>query len=228
MAHVPRFGNWDADNVPYSAYFDNARRQTSITRSKDSEVFSSKNNDDVDASRASSRSRSRSHRRHREGRSNGRRHQLHHLKSMTTQEDSEIRKFDDSVMDKLNLGKYQGGNDNNYNNNMAATFSPPSRQIKLRDSAISHSSQQVNKEGTLVPEFGGWDVTDAKSAQGYTAIFRKIRQEKISAKRRPHYLPNNNTQPLNNNIQNQCNTSSSKFSKVMTQCCCCLFPHATK
>ncbi|MED6162287.1 hypothetical protein PIB30_068996, partial [Stylosanthes scabra] len=220
-------------NVPYSAYFDNARKQSSITRSKDSEVFSNKINDDVDESRASSRSRSRSHRRHREGRSNARRHQLHHLKSMKTQEDREISKFDDSVMDKdkLKLGKYQRGNDdnnNNYNNNMAATFSPPSRQIKLRDSTISHSSQHANKEGTLVPEFGGWDVTDAKSTQGYTAIFRKIRQEKQSVKRRPQYLPNNNTQPLNNNIQNQCSTSSSKFSKVMTQCCCCLFPHATK
>ncbi|XP_057763535.1 RPM1-interacting protein 4-like [Arachis stenosperma] len=224
-AHVPRFGNWDADNVPYSAYFDNARRQNSITKAKDSEVVFNKNNDDVDASRASSRNRSRSNRRrHREGRSNSSRRQLHHRTRMTTQEASEINNFDHSVMTKLNLGTHHGGNDNN-----SAPFSPPRRQIKRRDSTtIGHPFQHANKEGTLVPEFGAWDATDAKSAQGYTAIFWKIRQEKLTAKRRKHF-PNNNAQSMNNNIQNQCSSSSSsRFSKIMKQCCCCLISHETK
>ncbi|KAJ4830653.1 hypothetical protein Tsubulata_033949, partial [Turnera subulata] len=26
-SHVPRFGSWDKDNVPYTEYFDNARRE---------------------------------------------------------------------------------------------------------------------------------------------------------------------------------------------------------
>ncbi|XP_019259819.1 PREDICTED: RPM1-interacting protein 4-like [Nicotiana attenuata] len=25
-SHVPKFGNWDGDNVPYTAYFENARK----------------------------------------------------------------------------------------------------------------------------------------------------------------------------------------------------------
>ena len=34
-SHVPKFGNWDNDNVPYTAYFDNARKEkTSPTRSR--------------------------------------------------------------------------------------------------------------------------------------------------------------------------------------------------
>ncbi|WVY93220.1 hypothetical protein V8G54_032308 [Vigna mungo] len=27
--HVPKFGNWDSDNVPYTAYFEHARREKS-------------------------------------------------------------------------------------------------------------------------------------------------------------------------------------------------------
>lgn len=26
-SHVPKFGNWDGDNVPYTAYFENARKE---------------------------------------------------------------------------------------------------------------------------------------------------------------------------------------------------------
>lgn len=26
-SHVPKFGNWEADNIPYSAYFESARRE---------------------------------------------------------------------------------------------------------------------------------------------------------------------------------------------------------
>ena len=67
-----------------------------------------------------------------------------------------------------------------------------------------------NKEGTLVPEFGAWDVTDPKSGEGYTDIFRKIREEKQSTYR---HFPNKTPSP--NNIQNQCGRPSSIFSKVM-------------
>ncbi|KAL3596084.1 hypothetical protein D5086_007721 [Populus alba] len=31
-SHVPKFGGWDKDNVPYTAYFDNARRGKSGVR----------------------------------------------------------------------------------------------------------------------------------------------------------------------------------------------------
>lgn len=26
-SHIPKFGNWDSDNVPYTAYFENARKE---------------------------------------------------------------------------------------------------------------------------------------------------------------------------------------------------------
>lgn len=29
-SHVPKFGNWDGDNVPYTAYFENARKEKTV------------------------------------------------------------------------------------------------------------------------------------------------------------------------------------------------------
>ncbi|XLS54092.1 hypothetical protein HN51_003847 [Arachis hypogaea] len=30
LSHVPKIGNWESDNVPYTAHFENARRERGV------------------------------------------------------------------------------------------------------------------------------------------------------------------------------------------------------
>ena len=70
-----------------------------------------------------------------------------------------------------------------------------------------------NHQGTAIPKFGTWDVTDPKSGDGYSAIFSKVKEEKHNAS---SHSPSTSTPPLDNcsNIKNQYGHSSS-LSKVM-------------
>lgn len=76
-----------------------------------------------------------------------------------------------------------------------------------------------NHRATAIPKFGTWDVTNPKSAEGYTAIFSKIKEERQI--KSSHVSSIHSTPPLNNsNIKNQYGESSSWLSKVMR---CCVF-----
>ncbi|KAK6124497.1 hypothetical protein DH2020_041750 [Rehmannia glutinosa] len=101
-SHVPKFGNWDGDNVPYTAYFENARKEKT------------------------------------------------------------------------------GGariNPNDPEQNPEA-FSIEDRAAKL----LRQSYRSVS-----VPKFGQWDETDPRSAEGFTVIFNKVKEEKqIAAAKMPN------------------------------------------
>ena len=53
----------------------------------------------------------------------------------------------------------------------------------------------VQPEGTAVPKFGSWDVNNPASADGFTHIFGKVREEKMGPGTPP---PPHSSSPYNN------------------------------
>ncbi|TKY53970.1 RPM1-interacting protein 4 [Spatholobus suberectus] len=218
-SHVPKFGNWDTDNIPYTVYFDNARNKRALINPNDPEenpgafnlyIRGVEKNDE--AVKASTRMQSYSTSSleqisHEEGRSNTRSHSHHTSKgtqgSYAAESASERSNSDYSVIQRVksNLRKSMsvGGS-------FIGSFCS-SNHIKRRGG--NHSlNDYVNHEAALVPEFGAWDVTDPKSGEGYTAIFSEIRKEKQIASRR---VPSKTPSPNNfSNIQNRCSVLSKK------------------
>ncbi|XP_029128138.1 RPM1-interacting protein 4-like isoform X2 [Cajanus cajan] len=225
LSHVPKFGNWDNDNVPYTAYFEHARKEKSGTMvnpndpMKNPEAFNTwtrvGENVDADEVMGSHSHHSYSHSvSSLESGNHTHRHHVHHRSrgsqgSFTAEFASEQSHFDH----KRSITK--GGTS-------IKRFSSPSHNG--HKSKSSSFNDQAHHHAAAIPKFGTWDVTNPQSGEGYTAIFTKIKEEKQTTSRQ--YPSISHTPPLNNcsNIKNQNAVPSSSLSKY----CCCLFPGESK
>ncbi|KAK7363793.1 hypothetical protein VNO77_05951 [Canavalia gladiata] len=207
-SHVPKFSSWDSDNIPYTAYFDNARKENAIGNPNDPEENPEAFNqylrgvekDDEEAVKASTG--------------------IHSFSTSSSEQinhEEEKSNSDHSVIQKVKLGLRES-----MSTTTRGSFSSSSH---IKRMGGSHSlTDHAKHEATLVPEFGAWDVTDPCSVEGYTAIFSEIRKEKQIAS---HHIPTTSKTPSPNNcsnIQSQCATPSSTLSKY----CCCLFSSESK
>ncbi|KAL5140574.1 EH domain-containing protein 2 [Glycine soja] len=208
--HVPKFGNWDTDNVPYTSYFENARREKSGIMinpndpMENPEAFNTCIR--VDADEVMMASHGYSHNVHSlENGSHVRRRSRGSNGELTVTAEfgaSEQSHFDHSVNHKRNMSK--GGSN-------IKGFSSSSHNTQR--TANSSFSDHSNHRATAIPKFGTWDVTNPKSAEGYTAIFSKIKEERQI--KSSHVSSIHSTPPLNNsNIKNQYGESSSWLSKT--------------
>ncbi|CAI8590583.1 unnamed protein product [Vicia faba] len=229
-AHVPKFGNWEADNIPYSACFESARREKAgfMTNPNDPMENLKAFNKNVNADEAKS-SHTYSHKansssmgkgshevlknnsiRHSHGRSRGSKG------SFASEFDSKNLCIDHSAISKGSQSVHKRSVSKGVSSNIGSfSSSNHSRHRNGRDSFNNHRDDRA----TTVPEFGNWDVTDPKSGEGYTVMFNKIKEERqvISSQRIP---PQNN----GSNTKNQYDGSSFSLSKY----CCCLFTSESK
>ncbi|XP_022642885.1 RPM1-interacting protein 4 [Vigna radiata var. radiata] len=226
--HVPKFGNWDSDNVPYTAYFEHARREKSRMvmmnpndPMENPEALNNKcmrvgeNMDDGYSHNGNSLENGRfgalgnDAQRHMRGRgrgSNG---------GSTTDFVSEQSQFDDSVNQRSPRSNHR----RNISKGGSSTKSFSSSSHTTNKSRNTSFNDQPNNRAPAIPKFGTWDVTDPNSGEGYTAIFNKIKEE-----RQIKSANITNTPTLNkSNIQNQYAGSFSWFSKY----CCCGFQAKT-
>ncbi|KAI3795739.1 hypothetical protein L1987_38396 [Smallanthus sonchifolius] len=156
-SHIPKFGSWDADNVPYTAYFENARKDKGTgvminpnDPEQNPEAFMKYGgNDDI---------------------------------------------VNDIMFDDTNMKSDKSSNSNSKQSykpdrkkssnsrERTSNFSPPSPSsapapnrprygYNPADDIASHRSASV-------PMFGAWDDKDPKSAEGFTVIFQKVKEEK--------------------------------------------------
>ncbi|XP_020204075.1 RPM1-interacting protein 4 [Cajanus cajan] len=202
-SHVPKFGNWDSgDNVPYTAYFDKARKGRTgarIINPNDPEE-----NSDLSAENLSS-------------------DQLPPSKPRVFSEDpprkvslhseDDPKHFIDSPARHDNAGSRSGSRSHGVGSaenrrrpstqstgsEFSIDRSPLHRQARApgRDSPQwegknSYESSQgtpgrsrfkprgdeTPDKGAAVPKFGDWDVNNPASADGFTHIFNKVREEK--------------------------------------------------
>ncbi|KAG4938701.1 hypothetical protein AAZX31_16G083300 [Glycine max] len=235
-SHVPKFGNWDSgENVPYTAYFDKARKGrtgTRIINPNDPEEnadlsFDNPSSDNLPPTRprtnsedqsgkgslhleddpknfiesparhdnVSSRSGSRSH-----GvgsADNRRRH--------STQSTGSEYSIERSPLHRQARAPGRDSPQWEPKNSYDSSQGTPGRS-RLRP---ANRGDETPDKGAAVPKFGDWDVNNPASADGFTHIFNKVREERQGGPGQVPGTPNERPQPIN---------GLSNDDKV--QCCC--------
>ncbi|XP_019413019.1 PREDICTED: RPM1-interacting protein 4-like isoform X2 [Lupinus angustifolius] len=231
-SQVPKFGNWESeDNVPYTAYFEKARKdrpRTKMINPNDPEenldsVIDNSSSADPPPSKPGIDSHS--------------------------EDPSDPKHFTDSPARQNNVGNRGAGDSAlRYGVGSADTRRRPSRQSTGSDNSVERSPlhrqsrapgkdspswerkssydsghatpgrsrlRPVNRgdespdRGAAVPKFGEWDESNPAAADGYTHIFNQVREERQVAAGNAPGTPNGRSyavknQPADNKGQSCC------------------------
>ncbi|KAA8515569.1 hypothetical protein F0562_018820 [Nyssa sinensis] len=206
QSHIPKFGNWDSDNVPYTAYFEIARKEKASgvrmnpndpEENPDAFIFArgeagsgdvfpavqTRVHDSSDKSMSAEKSHTGGHRQHNDHWRNSSNHQKSGShKSMTSESGSDKSSSDYSPQPNPSHMKSDRKSITEGNNNLSSLSLGPGR---LRGG--SNPSDDMSYRSVSVPKFGEWDE---KSGEGFTVIFNKVKEEKkIAAAKLPTVLP---------------------------------------
>ncbi|KEH22625.1 putative RIN4, pathogenic type III effector avirulence factor Avr cleavage [Medicago truncatula] len=237
-SHVPKFGNWEGeDDVPYTVYFDKARKSrpgSKMINPNDPEenpdlVLQNSSSDDVipPKPRVSS-----------ENQSEKGTVRLTHNDLQKNKEEGDVKHSVNSPARPGGHGvgsadsRRRPSRQSTASSEYSVERSPLHRQAKTpgRDSPSwegkstydsSHGTpgrsrlRPVNRDDEIpdksaaVPKFGEWDESDPASADGYTHIFNKVREEKHVAAGNTPGTPNGRSyvirnQPANDKAQGCC------------------------
>ncbi|GMN50288.1 hypothetical protein TIFTF001_019450 [Ficus carica] len=156
--HVPKFGNWEnEENVPYTAYFDKARKGrtgTKMINPNDPEE-----NPDILSDYSTSADTSLANQKADGGpkpAEHGAVRPAH--ESRRSKEDNDLKFANSPVNNHNNLGRR-----------------PSSELANQRHGSAGRGAPD---HGAAVPKFGEWDETNPASADGFTHIFNKVREER--------------------------------------------------
>ncbi|XP_056690930.1 RPM1-interacting protein 4 isoform X2 [Spinacia oleracea] len=193
--NVPKFGNWETEeDIPYTAYFENPRRVSSSEK-----VNPNKSPDNPNLVSRFEARRGSEKQEHMVKQEDGE----HNVRSY----DSPSRPNGGrraSVNSPKRVARINGGGfrsaDNSpmhphYQAKKGSTVSSPSRERKgpsdgngnlgLAPSTPGRSrlrtvvrGNETPDRGASVPKFGEWDETDPSSADGFTHIFNKVKEER--------------------------------------------------
>ncbi|CAI9086865.1 OLC1v1020786C1 [Oldenlandia corymbosa var. corymbosa] len=203
-SHVPKFGNWDGDNVPYTAYFENARKEKGGTNTGHRIMNPNDPEENPDAFLFSATPESNhqieGHRQH---------------KSITSAESMSSDKGSSWNRHQRRKSENKKSNsENNYSNSFLQK-SPSPGHTRLRGG--SDLSDDMSYKSTSVPKFGAWDERDPKSAEGFTVIFNKVKEEKqIAAAKFPSAVQSQQIGNTNGEAETHKRKPRSKMR-------CCLF-----
>ncbi|XVF26135.1 hypothetical protein REPUB_Repub13aG0273700 [Reevesia pubescens] len=236
-SHVPKFGDWDNDNLPYTAYFENARKERAGMKmnpndpEENPEAFMymrggrQESNCDcqpvqvplaVDSNKSNSANK-------------------HHTDRQSRQDNAptvnRIYDHQKSAISHRSIASESGSEKSNSDHSLQQSNHrrANSSQKKGRASFSSSVSGQSQRSGshqfdgnqhhrtTSIPKFGEWDETDPTSGQGFTAIFNKVKEEKQA--------PSSNfpTVPPQQSHYSDCHQSKCRSSSWCSKICCCLF-----
>ncbi|KAL1826270.1 hypothetical protein ACET3Z_004682 [Daucus carota] len=225
-AHVPKFGNWGGeDNVPYTAYFDSARKSKAggaminpNDPEQNPEAFMFGSDDDVKVFQAPlqhnisndieapkenhqnigslKRNSSGSGQNYKNG-----------MKSVTSETSSDRSNSNSSLPSNHRIARTERKK-NSIDN---ISFYPPSPgPNRLRNGHNLYDD--FSTRSASVPMFGQWDERDPTSGDGFTVIFNKVKEEKQIAASKFPIVPN---QPAN--------MPNTQTKDARSKRCCCLF-----
>ncbi|CAL0306004.1 unnamed protein product [Lupinus luteus] len=184
-SHVPKFGNWGSEDVPYTAYFDKARQGRTGTKMinpndpeenpdlaidelhKIKEDDDPKNFTDSPARHYNAGNKSGGHGSHGvDSADNQRRPSRQSTGSEYSIDPSPLhRQAKTSGRDSPTLeGK----------NSYDSSHGTPGRS-RLKP---ANRGDETPDKGAAVPKFGEWDVNNPASADGFTHIFNQVREER--------------------------------------------------
>ncbi|KAG6663379.1 RPM1-interacting protein 4 isoform X2 [Carya illinoinensis] len=223
-SHVPKFGNWESEeNVPYTAYFDKARKGrggTKMINPNDPEENPDLVSDNSSSSHGpAARAETEEPVREGAGRS------THERRS---RDDGDVRQFTGSPAHHDNTGsRAHGGREthrrparHSIGSEYSVERSPlhSHAKVPVRDGGVSSYTSEgksydsshgtpgryrkpetrgdeTPEKGAAVPKFGEWDENNPASADGFTHIFNKVREERQTGVGR---VPGSNGTPYNN------------------------------
>ncbi|KAG8643051.1 hypothetical protein MANES_11G000100v8 [Manihot esculenta] len=201
-AHVPKFGNWDNDDIPYTAFFDNARKEKASVPinpndpEQNLEAFTY-GNGRVDLSCG------------------------HSQKSISSESGSSLLQATGYRREKSQRKKSWApegvGNNNSFSTSVALA---PQHSRQKSGSHPPGDDRNQHHRSTSIPQFGAWDEADTTSGEGFTVIFNRIKEEKQNSLAAIPSLPSYCPGPQNQRNQ----PTSSSQSKL----CCCLFSCGSK
>ncbi|XP_017700674.2 NOI-like protein isoform X2 [Phoenix dactylifera] len=252
LAHAPKFGNWDGENIPYTTYFEMVRRD----KGAGSKILNP-NDPEENPQAYHPGTFARDHKRcqkHHNDTSTGYHVVKQHHRKHNSREDGEFQRYMEaplphrSTFQRVNMGPQRSRNrgsrlsvpSSDKNNSDNSLLQPRHRRRTDKDSAEgSHGFSPLplheaipeagnslegkapQRRAPSVPRFGSWDETDPKSAESFTVIFNKVKEEKqIAATKLPTLPAKTMTYPER---QNNSSHASSK-----SKMCCCLFPTAAE
>ncbi|KAK1381920.1 hypothetical protein POM88_019655 [Heracleum sosnowskyi] len=224
-AHVPKFGNWGGDdNVPYTAYFDSARRSKAggaminpNDPEQNPEAFRFGSDDNISAFEAPLQHNidddkvvpKENHQieGHKGSRGSGHNYK-NGLKSVTSETSSDRSNSDNSSLPSNHRIARPDRKKNSIEN---ISFYPPSPGPN-RPRNGHNLYDDLSTRSASVPMFGQWDERDPTSGDGFTIIFNKVKEEKQIAASKFPVVPN---QPAK--------LPNTQTKDAKSKRCCCLF-----
>ncbi|WRX26700.1 RIN4 [Theobroma cacao] len=242
-SHVPKFGDWDNDNLPYTAYFENARKERAGIRmnpndpEENPEAFmytrgglesncdcqpvqvppAAGSQKSIPADKNHNDGHSRQNAPNRNGSYDYQKSVRSH-RSMASESGSEKSNSDHSLLRfshrRANSGQKKGRVGG------SSFSSSVSRQFTHRNGSYQSDNNRVKcsaRTTASIPKFGEWDETDPTSGEGYTAIFNQVKAEKQSPTSKFPTVP-----PQQSNYSD-CYHSKPRTPSFCSKVCCCLF-----
>ncbi|KAI3988047.1 hypothetical protein MKX01_011836 [Papaver californicum] len=222
-SHVPKFGDWDSDNVPYTAYFETARIEKGSVAKRinpnDPEenpyaFFGTMGHENDRYYNAKPLAQNNSGRKTIDVEKSYEGYQdiegQVHLKSRdhksVRSESSNEKSNDFSLLQQKNRSSKPIEKKSQGEFSRIPPMSPPPNRIR---NGMNIPNDTRHHKAASVPKFGAWDETDPKSGDGFTVIFNKVKEEKqILANNFPAIRP----PPTN--------YSKESLSKAPRRCCC--------
>ncbi|CAK9181702.1 unnamed protein product [Ilex paraguariensis] len=204
-SHVPKFGNWDGDNVPYTAYFENARKDKAggvkmnpndpeenpeafnfgrVGDGSDSVFHAVQSPAHVNPDKSAEKYLREGHKQKYGHQRNTSDHQMSVTqKSMTSESASDKSNSDYSLLQANHRHARADRKKSMTEDNSRFCLPSPGPN---RPRGQSNPYDDISCRSASVPKFGAWDEQDPQSAEGFTVIFNKVKEEKhIAAAKLP-------------------------------------------
>ncbi|KAF8031473.1 hypothetical protein BT93_D0629 [Corymbia citriodora subsp. variegata] len=225
-SHVPKFGNWDSDNIPYTTCFENARREKAGVKmnpndpKENPEMFmlgrgGVEIDNDSQASVAFEHNISEGHKRfdayrrtpsdqHKSTASQG----SVRSESGSEKSSSDSRRNSSRHRHRARPDHKKGPTEGS--NSFSSSAASVPKQARQRSG--SQPSDDSHRRVPSIPKFGAWDETDPRSGEGFTVIFNKVKEEKDNASSKfPVMPPEQITYSSNQKKQESSSSSRSKI-----------------
>ncbi|XP_023547760.1 RPM1-interacting protein 4-like [Cucurbita pepo subsp. pepo] len=194
-SHVPAFGNWENEgNVPYTVFFDKARKGRGggpIRNPNDPEeypeMFADNSHEAPPVKPTIPAPKPTTH------------------EKKQSREDDGFHPYANSPGHRENPSRKQSGSEYSIDRSPLHRHAKPSGRespvVEGKGFDGGHGNRGKTRmkpdapEGTAVPKFGSWDVNNPASADGFTHIFGKVREEKMGPGTPP---PPHSSSPYNN------------------------------
>ncbi|KAL2495554.1 RPM1-interacting protein 4-like [Forsythia ovata] len=197
-SHVPKFGNWEGDNVPYTAYFENARIEK-VGGMRINPNDPQENPDafnfglSVPACVCNSPDKPVAAEKYQQGQQKSSSH-----KSIASESGSDRSTSDNALVQPHHQRRRSDRNSSSTENHISP--SPGSNKLNYVDN--------FSQRSVSVPKFGEWNNKDPRAGEGFTVIFNKVKEGKQIAAAK---LPSVPVQTANSHPTNHKTTTRSKM-----------------